>query len=59
MAKIRPTAAERAMDAHARSRVQQGADEDNATRRRASGTASSPATPDLTGPGGDPAEAKR
>jgi len=62
MSRAKPTDAERAMNANAKSRVQQGARDDKATRRNAArrhGTADPPGSTDLTGPGGDPAEGKR
>lgn len=58
-----PTNAEKAMTANADSRVQQGVQDDEASRKAAAGqttpTARPPASTDLTGPGGDPAEGKR
>ena len=53
--------AEKAMGANAASRVRQGADADDASKKSAEhpGTANPPPSTDLTGPGGDPAEGKR
>ena len=61
MSQAQPTDAEKAMKANARSRVRQGAADDKASRDGAEGenTAHLPSSTDLTGPGGDPAEAKR
>ena len=61
MSKAHPPDVERAMKANARSRVQQGVDDDKATRdgAEADKTANPPPSTDLTGPGGDPAEGRR
>lgn len=62
MAQSHPTDAEKAMNANAKSRVDQGVDDDARNRRRAGkahGTANPPRSTDLTGPGGDPVEGKR
>ena len=58
----KPTDAEKAMKANAKSRVQQGARDDKAIRKdaeRKRETVDPPGSTDLTGPGGDPAEGKR
>lgn len=59
--KPNPTDAEKAMDANARSRSQQGAEADRAQKKaaRSAATRDPPASTDLSGPAGDPAEGKR